>query len=54
VKASISSNSGGERVGKSSVVELLEDVVGAYALGHLRMLRLGKISPQARESLGLL
>jgi hypothetical protein len=31
------------------VAELLEDVVGAHALRHLRKLRLGKISLQARE-----
>jgi hypothetical protein len=54
VKDSISSNSVGERVGKSPVAELLEDVVGAYALRHLRKLRLGKISLQARERLHLL
>jgi hypothetical protein len=44
VKDSISSNSVGERVGKSPMAELLEDVVGAYALQNLRKLRLGKIS----------
>jgi hypothetical protein len=33
-----------ERVGKSPVAELLEDVVGAHALRHLRKLRLRKIS----------
>jgi hypothetical protein len=44
VKDSISSNSVGKRVGKSPVAELLEDVVGAYALQHLWKLRLGKIS----------
>jgi hypothetical protein len=54
VKDSISSNSVGERVGKSTVAELLEDVVGAHALRHLRKLRLGKISLQARERLHLL
>jgi hypothetical protein len=42
-----------EKVRKSSVVDFLEDVFGAHALGHLRKLRLGKISPQARESLHL-
>jgi hypothetical protein len=54
MKVSISSNHVGERVGKSPVAELLEDVVGAYALGHLRNFRLRKISPEARESLHLL
>jgi hypothetical protein len=54
MKDSISSNSVGERVGKSPMAELLEDVVGAYALQHLRKLRLGKISLQARERLHLL
>jgi hypothetical protein len=54
VKDSISSNSVGERVGKSPVAELLEDVVGAYALRHLWKLRLRKISLQARERLHLL
>jgi hypothetical protein len=43
-----------DRVGKSPVVELLIDVVGAHALRHLRKLRLGKISLQARERLYLL
>jgi hypothetical protein len=43
-----------ERVGKSSVVELLEDVVGAQTLRHLQKLRLRKISPQARERLHVL
>jgi hypothetical protein len=32
VKDSISSNCVGERVGKSPVVELREDIVGAHAL----------------------
>jgi hypothetical protein len=54
VKDSISSNSVGERVGKSPMVELLEDVVGAYALRLLWKLRLGKISLLARERLYLL
>jgi hypothetical protein len=54
MKDSISSNSVGERVGKSPVVELLEDVVGAYALQHLWKLRLRKISLQAHERLHLL
>jgi hypothetical protein len=36
MKDSISSNSVWERVGKSPVAELLEDVVGAYALWHIR------------------
>jgi hypothetical protein len=54
VKESISSNSVGERVGKSPVVELLEDVIGAYDLRHLRKLCLGKISLQAHERLHLL
>jgi hypothetical protein len=44
VKDSISSNSVAKRVGKSPVVELLEDVVGAHALRHLQKLRLRKIS----------
>jgi hypothetical protein len=35
VKDSISSNSVGERVGKSTVVELLEDVIDAHTLQHL-------------------
>jgi hypothetical protein len=43
-----------ERVGKSPVVELLKDVVGAHALRHLQKLRLEKISLQARERLHLL
>jgi hypothetical protein len=43
-----------ERVGKSPVAELLEDVVGAHALRHLRKLHLGKISLQAHERLHLL
>jgi hypothetical protein len=43
-----------DRVGKSPVVELLEDIVGAHALRHLRQLRLRKISLQARERLHLL
>jgi hypothetical protein len=43
-----------DRVGKSPVEELLEDVVGAHALWHLRKLRLRKISLQARERLHLL
>jgi hypothetical protein len=43
-----------ERVGKSPVAELLEDVVGSHALWHLRKLRLGQISLQARETLHLL
>jgi hypothetical protein len=43
-----------ERVGKSPVAELLEDVVGAHALRHLRELRLGKFFLQARERLHLL
>jgi hypothetical protein len=50
----ISSNSVKERVGKSTVVELLEDVIGAHALRHLWKLRLGKISLQAYERLHLL
>jgi hypothetical protein len=54
VKDSISSNSAGERVGKSPVAELLEDVVGTHALRHLWKLRLEKISLQARERLHLL
>jgi hypothetical protein len=54
MKDSISSNSVGERVGKSPVAELLEDVVGAHALRHLRKLHLRKISLRARERLHLL
>jgi hypothetical protein len=54
VKDSISSNSVGERVWKSTVVELLEDVIGAHALRHLRKLCLRKISLQTRERLHLL
>jgi hypothetical protein len=54
VKDSISSNCVGEMVGKSPMVELLEDVVGAHTLRHLRKLRLGKISLQAHERLHLL
>jgi hypothetical protein len=37
-----------------SRAELLEDVVGTHALGHLRKFHLRKISPQAREILHLL
>jgi hypothetical protein len=51
---SISSNSVGERVGKSTVAELLEDIVGAHALWHLWKLRIRKISLQAHERLHLL
>jgi hypothetical protein len=54
VKDSISSNCVGERVRKSPVAELLEDVIGAHALRHLQKLHLGKISLQARERLHLL
>jgi hypothetical protein len=54
VKDFISSNSVGEMVGKSTVAELLEDVVGAHVLRHLRKPCLGKISLQARERLHLL
>jgi hypothetical protein len=43
-----------DRVGKSPMAELLEDVVGAHALRHLRKLWLGKISLQACERLHLL
>jgi hypothetical protein len=43
-----------ERVGKSPVAELLEDVVGAHALRHIRKLCLRKIPLQARERLHLL
>jgi hypothetical protein len=43
-----------ERVRKSPVAELLEDIIGAHALRHLWKLRLGKISLQARERLYLL
>jgi hypothetical protein len=38
-----------ERVGKSTVAELLKDVVGAHALRYLWKLRLRKISLQAYE-----
>jgi hypothetical protein len=54
VKDSISSNSVGKRVRKSPVAELLEDVIGAHALRHLRKLHLRKMSLQARERLHLL
>jgi hypothetical protein len=54
VKDSISSNCVGKRIGKSPVAELLEDVIGAHALWHLRKLRLEKNSLQARERLHLL
>ena len=50
----ISSNSVGERVGKSPVAQFLEDVVGAHALRHLRKLRLGIFPLQTRERLHLL
>jgi hypothetical protein len=53
-KESVSSNSVGERVGKSTVAELLEDFVGAHALRDLQKLRLGKISLQAHERIRLL
>jgi hypothetical protein len=43
-----------ERVGKSPLAELFEDVVGAHALRHLRKLWLREISLQARERLHLL
>jgi hypothetical protein len=39
-----------KRVGKSPVTELLEDVVGAHALRHLRKFRLRKISQQGHEN----
>jgi hypothetical protein len=45
VKDSMSSNCVGERVGKSPVAELLEDVVGAQTLRHLWKLRLRKNFP---------
>jgi hypothetical protein len=54
VKESVSSNSVGERVGKSTVAELLKDVFGAHALRHLWKLLLGKISLQACERIYLL
>jgi hypothetical protein len=44
-KESVSSNSVGERVRKSTMAELLEDVIGAHALRHLRKLRLGIFFP---------
>jgi hypothetical protein len=44
VKDSISSNTVGERARKSTVAELLEDIIGAHALRHLRKLRLREIS----------
>jgi hypothetical protein len=50
VKASICCKLVVERIRKSTVVELLEDVFGAHTLGHLRKLHLRKIAPQARES----
>jgi hypothetical protein len=43
-----------ERVGKSPMAELLEDVVGAHTLRHLRKLCLIKNPLQARERLHLL
>jgi hypothetical protein len=43
-----------ERVGKYPVAELLEDVVGAHALRHLRKLCLRIFFLQARERLHLL
>jgi hypothetical protein len=43
-----------DRIGKSPVAELLEDVVGAHTLRHLQKLYLGKFSLQARERLHLL
>jgi hypothetical protein len=43
-----------ERVGKSPVVEFLEDVIGAHTLRHHRKLRLGKISLQAHKRLHIL
>jgi hypothetical protein len=43
----------GERVGKAPMAELLEDVIGAHALRHLRGARPRKIFPQARERLHL-
>jgi hypothetical protein len=46
VKDSISSNSVGERVGKSPVVELLEDVIGTHALRHLEMVGMKIHSPE--------
>ena len=41
-------------IGKSPVAQLLEDVVGAHALRHLRKLRLGIFPLQAGEPLHLL
>jgi hypothetical protein len=43
MKDSISSNCVGERVGKSPVAELPEDVIGAHTLRHLWKLHLRKI-----------
>jgi hypothetical protein len=54
MKDSMSSNCVGERVGKSPVAELLEDVIGAQTLWHLQKLRLKKNSLQARERLHVL
>jgi hypothetical protein len=49
VKDSMSSNYVGERVGKSPVAELLEDVIGAQTLRHLRKLCLGIINFENRK-----
>jgi hypothetical protein len=46
VKDSISSNNVGERVGKSPVAELLQDVVGTHALRHLKMAGMKIYSPE--------
>jgi hypothetical protein len=46
VKDSISSNSVGERVGKSPVAELLEDVVDTHALRHLETAGMKIHSPE--------
>jgi hypothetical protein len=46
MKDSISSNSVGERVGKSLVAELREDVVGTHALRHLETASMKIHSPK--------
>jgi hypothetical protein len=46
MKDSISSNSVGERIGKSPVAELLEDVVGTHALRRLEMTGIKIHSPE--------
>jgi hypothetical protein len=46
VKDSISSNSVGERVGKSPVAELLKDVIGTHALRYLETVGMKIHSPE--------